>query len=81
MPEIRSRFEAGSVGCDDCKQNLTGKLNDYLDPIREKRAELESKPDSVRDIINEGNIKAKKEVSETMSLVYEAMKFGKPSIS
>ncbi len=81
VPEIRSGCESGALGCSDCKQNLTSKLNDYLDPIREKRAELESKPDSVREIINEGNVKAKKEVSETMSLVYEAMKFGKPSIS
>ena len=81
VPEIRLNCESGALGCVECKQNLTGKLNDYLDPIREKRAKLESKPDSIYEIIHEGNLKAKKEVAETMSLVYEAMKFGKPSIS
>ncbi|MCH8271622.1 MAG: tryptophan--tRNA ligase [Candidatus Marinimicrobia bacterium] len=81
VPEIRLNCESGALGCVECKQNLSNKLNDYLDPIREKRAKLESKPDSIYEIIHEGNLKAKKEVAETMSLVYEAMKFGKPSIS
>ncbi len=81
VPEIRSGCESGALGCVDCKQNLTGKLNDYLGPIREKRVEFESTPDTINEIIHEGNMKAKKEVSETMSLVYEAMKIGKPAIS
>ncbi|MCH8927889.1 MAG: tryptophan--tRNA ligase [Candidatus Marinimicrobia bacterium] len=81
VAQIRPDCEAGTLGCVDCKTNLAKKLNSYLDPLRERRAEYESKPDAIRDIIHEGDLKAKKEASETMSAVYEAMKFGHTSIS
>lgn len=81
VAEIRGGCEAGSLGCVDCKTNLAKKLNSYIDPLRERRAEYESKPDAIRDIIHEGDLKAKKEASETMSEVYEAMKFGHTPIS
>lgn len=81
VPEIRTGCEAGSLGCVDCKTNLSKKLNSYIDPLRERRAEYESKPDAIRDIIHEGDLKAKKEASDTMSEVYEAMKFGHTPIS
>ncbi len=81
VAEIRGDCEAGSLGCVDCKTNLAKKLNSYIDPLRERRAEYESKPDAIRDIIHEGDLKAKKEASDTMSEVYEAMKFGHTPIS
>lgn len=81
VSEIRVGCEAGSLGCVDCKTNLAKKLNSYIDPLRERRAEYESKPDAIRDIIHEGDLKAKKEASDTMSEVYEAMKFGHTPIS
>jgi len=81
VPEIRSGCEAGTLGCVDCKINLANKLNNYIDPMRERRAEYESKPKAILEIIHEGDLKAKKEASETMSAVYEAMKFGHTLIS
>ena len=81
VPQIRSDCETGALGCVDCKTNLANKLNRYIDPLRERRAEYESKPDAIQEIIHEGDIKARKEASETMSAVYEAMKFGHTSIS
>lgn len=78
VPQIRKDCEAGSLGCVDCKLNLTNHLNDYLDPIRERRVQYETKPEAVREIISAGDTKARSEALSTMSLVYEAMEFGKP---
>ena len=78
VPQIRKDCETGSLGCVDCKMNLTNHLNDYLDPLRERRVQYESKPEAVREIISAGDAKARSEALSTMSLVYEAMEFGKP---
>ncbi len=56
-------------------------LADYVYIISKGVIEYESKPDAILEIIHEGDLKAKKEASETMSAVYEAMKFGHTSIS
>ena len=79
VPEIRSDCESGTLGCVDCKINLANKLNKYIDPLRERRAKYESKPNAIQEIMHDGDLKAKKEASETMLAVYQAMKFGHTS--
>ncbi|MEG1996854.1 MAG: tryptophan--tRNA ligase [Clostridiales bacterium] len=74
QPEICANCKAGLIGCGDCKKKLTKCLNDFLDPIREKRAQLEQMPDLLDDIIAAGNMAARKEAVKTMEMVREAIK-------
>jgi tryptophanyl-tRNA synthetase len=76
ISEIRSGCESGILGCVDCKINCSNKLIDHLSPIRERRLELEARPDDVRAIISEGNRRANEVAAKTMAEVHEAMGFG-----
>jgi len=76
VPEIEEDCKKGILGCVACKKNLANKLADYLAPFREKRAELEQNRKRIRDIIEDGNDRARKEAQETMGAVREAMKIG-----
>jgi tryptophanyl-tRNA synthetase len=44
LEAIRNECEKGERGCVDCKMQLAGKMNAALDPIRDRRAELENIP-------------------------------------
>jgi tryptophanyl-tRNA synthetase len=64
------------IGCLDCKGRLWPRIIESLAPVRDKRAEFEARPGLVRDILNEGNKKARAFAGETMAMVREAMKLG-----
>ncbi len=76
VPEIEENCKKGILGCVACKKNLANKLADYLAPFREKRAELEQNRKRIRDIIEDGNERARKEARKTMEAVRDAMKIG-----
>ncbi len=76
VPEIETECRKGTLGCVACKKNLANKLAAYLAPFREKRAEIEKDRAKIRDIIVDGNERARKEARETMEKVREAMKIG-----
>jgi tryptophanyl-tRNA synthetase len=48
-------------------------LNNFLDPIRERRAHFESDPDMVNDILAQGTHQAQLQAQETMLQVRAAM--------
>ncbi len=77
VPEIERDCRSGVLGCVACKKNLAQKLADYLAPLREKRKELEGRRNYIREVILEGNRKAREEAQATMDLVREKMKIGK----
>ncbi len=76
IPEIEAGCRSGELGCVDCKLKCTAKINEFLDPIRERRAKYENNIDSVKEILSDGEAKAKKVAAETMSEVREKMKLG-----
>ena len=53
---------------------LTDKINEFLDPIREKRAFYEANPKELDEIVDAGTIAARKVACETMEQVRDAMK-------
>lgn len=53
-------------GCVDCKMEAAKKLNEFLDPIRTRRAEWEKKKDTVRDILEQGRERAHAVAAETL---------------
>jgi tryptophanyl-tRNA synthetase len=63
----------GEIGCGQCKVRLTEKLNQFLAPIRCRRAELEQNQDLLDDIMHEGNRAARIIAQATMAQVREAM--------
>lgn len=74
VEEMKRLYRIGGIGDVAVKRSLVKALNEFLDPIREKRAEYEAKPELVREIAMEGTRKARKVADETMELVRHAMK-------
>ena len=76
VPEIRKGCESGALGCVDCKLNCANHIVDALAPMREKRKYYESRMAEVRDILANGEERAKKVARQTMEEVHTAMGIG-----
>ena len=74
VEELKERYRKGTVGDVEVKQRLLAALDNFLTPIRARRAEYESKPDRVREIILEGTRQARAVAQQTMKEVRAAMK-------
>ncbi|UCG99988.1 MAG: tryptophan--tRNA ligase [Deltaproteobacteria bacterium] len=74
VKEIEEGCRTATIGCVECKQIMASNLNKALEPLREKRRELEADPKIIEDIIDEGNKKARKIAKNTMEQVREAVK-------
>lgn len=73
VPQIETDCRNATLGCVDCKKNLAEKVNTILDPFREKRAQLERKPEEVKEIMKEGTRRAQAEAEGVMREVRAAM--------
>ncbi|NCS89130.1 MAG: tryptophan--tRNA ligase, partial [Ignavibacteria bacterium] len=60
----------------DCKMNCASKISQLLEPVREKRQYYETRPDEVKQILKDGEDRARKAAIATMSEVREKMKLG-----
>ena len=69
IAQVRKECESGSRGCADCKRQLGAIMNEKLSAIREKRAYYESHIDEVKDILIEGDKKARKRAQEVITEV------------
>ena len=74
--EIEAGCKSGELGCVDCKLKCSSKINEYLAPVLETRKVYENDIDKVKQIIDDGENKAKKIASTTMEEVRSAMKLG-----
>ena len=74
VQQIDKDCRTASIGCVDCKKIMAFNLDKSLEPMREKRRELESDIDRVRDIIDQGNAKARSIAKKTMEEVKEAVR-------
>ena len=73
VASLKERYQQGTVGDVEVKQHLEQALNDFLDPIREKRAELEAQPHLVEEILVRGTARMRTEAQRTMDMVRDAM--------
>ena len=71
--EVEIAEEIGNDGAGALKKYVTAAVNDYLAPIRERRAELMADPGYIRDILAEGNRRANEIAEATLAEVREAM--------
>ena len=74
VKQINQDCRAAEIGCVDCKKIMCKNLCDALSPIREKRKELESDKNAVKEIINQGNKRADTIAKQTMEEVKSAIK-------
>lgn len=63
----------GSRGCVQCKKELSEKINQFLQPIREKRKYYEAHPEEVDEILKEGTQRAREKASEVMERVRKSI--------
>ena len=74
MDEFKARYRAGTVGDVEVKQALVEAINATLDPMRERRAEILSQPDRIREILHDGSAKARAVAQATMADVRAAVR-------
>jgi tryptophanyl-tRNA synthetase len=74
VKKISMDCRSADIGCVDCKKLMVANLIKGLEPIRAKRKALESDIKKVREIIEEGNKRARAIARETMAEVREAVK-------
>ena len=74
VAELKERYRKGTVGDVEVKDKLFIALEQFLDPIRQRRAELERQPGLVDDILDAGTKRAREEAKRTLHEVREAMK-------
>ena len=74
IDDLKSRYRAGKVGDVEVKDKLAAALNTALEPMRERRKELASRPERIHEILVEGSKRASKVARETMDRVRDAMK-------
>ena len=70
---VNTECRRAGIGCVDCKKLFAANLNANLEPFREKRSELDSKPDIVWDILHDGAKRARVLADETMKKVRAAI--------
>ncbi len=68
-----SMCKSGTIGCVECKRNLAKNLANFLEPIRLKREEFAARPDTVRDILDDGANKARVAAKEILEEIREKM--------
>jgi len=74
VQEIDEQCRTARIGCVECKQKMAQGLIAALEPIQEKRAYYESRPDLVDDIMTEGSNRARRTAMRTMEEVRAAIK-------
>ena len=72
--KICSECKKGERGCVQCKRELIEKMNEFLQPIREKRKYYDEHPEIVEKILQDGTAKAKAKAEETIKNVKKAMR-------
>ena len=74
IASLKERYRTGQVGDIEVKKYLVKILNNFLDPIRKRRAEFEKDPQLVDRILKEGTEKAREEAKKTLEEVKKAMR-------
>jgi tryptophanyl-tRNA synthetase len=70
---VSNGCRTAGIGCLECKKVMIKHVIEDLAPFREKRAQLEKKPEIVEEILQAGHEAAQEKASETMSEVRETL--------
>lgn len=75
VDDLKERYRAGRVGDVEVKEKLYAALENFLNPIRERRATYEAQTGYVDELLYEGTLRAQKEAQATLIEVKKAMGF------
>jgi tryptophanyl-tRNA synthetase len=71
VDDLKERYRQGKVGDVEVKEKLALAINNFLEPIREKRAYFLAHPTIPRDVLADGIRRMQAEAKATMELVRE----------
>lgn len=74
LDEMKDHYRRGGLGDMKCKKLLNNILNEMLEPIRQRRHELEQDIPEIYNILRRGTEKARETAAQTMDEVRNAMK-------
>jgi tryptophanyl-tRNA synthetase len=74
VDDLKARYRTGKVGDVEVKTKLANALNAHLEPIRQRREAVLSKPDALKELLFEGSKRARTVAVGTMERVRDAMK-------
>jgi tryptophanyl-tRNA synthetase len=63
---VEEGCKSAGIGCIDCKRILLKNVNNTIAPLRERKKELDGKPEYVNDVLEEGRSECSKIAKETM---------------
>lgn len=73
VQDLKTRYREGRVGDVEVKEKLARAINEFLDPIRERREEIEQDSGFVEQVIYEGTVRAGELAEETLVTMKKAM--------
>jgi tryptophanyl-tRNA synthetase len=74
LEEIYSQCRSAAIGCVDCKKLLAQEINTALEPLRERRSDLATRPDYIKEVLTEGAGRAQAIARETLREAKEKMR-------
>ena len=74
VEDFKERYRKGNIGDVEIKNYLSDILNEFLEPIRNKRNYYEKNFNIVEESLDKGISNARKAADKTMTLVREKMK-------
>jgi len=76
VEHLKDLYREGKVGDVEVKERLARAINAFLEPIRERRIELASKPGLVEQVLYDGTLRMQEVSQQTLKEVRSAMGFG-----
>ena len=73
VDDLKERYKKGKVGDVEVKQKLAAAINNFLEPIRERRSQYEGQKGLVEEILFEGTMKMREEAAFTLKEMKKAM--------
>ena len=73
VDDLKERYRKGTVGDVEVKDKLTTAINNFLEPILERRAKFEAEKGFVEEVIYQGTIKVREIADQTVKEMMSAM--------
>jgi tryptophanyl-tRNA synthetase len=73
VEDLKSRYATGKVGDVEVKEKLARALNNFLDPMRERRTKYEADTGLADELLYEGTLRAREEAKATLLAAKQAM--------
>ena len=73
LDDFKDRYSKGKIGDVEVKKSLIRNVNNFLDPIRQKRREILRNKSEILDIIIEGSKRAREVARDNLELIKDAM--------